>query len=115
MKLRRTKILITLGPSSSSTQMIERLIRAGADAVRLNFSHGTFREHQEVILRVRNISKKLKRPIAILGDLPGPKLRTGLNEGGNPVYLKQGTNVTLSTREVLGTPDRKSTRLNSSH
>jgi pyruvate kinase len=72
---RKTKILATLGPASRDPEMIERLIRAGANGFRLNFSHGTQDQHAETVQRVREVSARLGKQIAILGDLPGPKLR----------------------------------------
>ena len=80
---RKTKILATLGPASREPEVIERLIRAGANGFRLNFSHGTQAEHAETIARVREISARLGAQVAILGDLPGPKLRLEeLDDGG---------------------------------
>jgi len=73
----RTKIVATLGPAASSYRIIKRLILSGVDVVRLNFSHGTTKEHAEKIRIVRFISREIDRPIAVLADLPGPKLRVG--------------------------------------
>ncbi len=94
----RTKIVATLGPATSSYQIIRQLIFAGVDVVRLNLSHGTKEEHSERIKIVRTISKKIDRPIAILADLPGPKLRVGrLYE---PKELIKGEEITLSTKRI---------------
>ncbi|HEY8465832.1 MAG TPA: pyruvate kinase [Solirubrobacterales bacterium] len=79
---RKTKILATLGPASRDEETIERLIRAGANGFRLNFSHGSQEEHAETVRRVREVSARLGEQIAILGDLPGPKLRLEELEGG---------------------------------
>ncbi len=106
MKFRRTKIIATIGPSSSTPQMVERLVRAGADVIRLNFSHGTLENHDRAIRMVRRISVKLGRALPILADLPGPKLRTGQNASGGTVWLRRGSNVTLTTRPVTGTSEQ---------
>src|SRR5262245_33076486 len=82
LKRRRTKIVATIGPSSSSDEMVERLIVAGVDVFRLNFSHGTHPVHGENINRIRKIAEKLKQNVAILGDLCGPKIRVGMFAGG---------------------------------
>ena len=73
----KTKIVCTLGPASSSVDVIEKMIRAGMDVVRLNFSHGTHEEHLATIRTVREAAERAGEPIAILQDLQGPKIRTG--------------------------------------
>ena len=98
---RRTKIVCTIGPASSSAAMIEKLIRAGMNIARLNLSHGTKQEHAGYIKNIRTISAKLGITVAILMDLPGPKYRTGSLKGGSAV-LKKGEQVILTTREVEG-------------
>lgn len=75
--LRRTKIVATIGPSSSSPEMIRALINAGMDVARLNFSHGNYSDHGEVINNIRRISEELNKPITLLQDLQGPKIRVG--------------------------------------
>ncbi|HSX41290.1 MAG TPA: pyruvate kinase [Candidatus Saccharimonadales bacterium] len=88
--LKKTKILATIGPASSGQEVLEAIIRAGVNGVRLNFSHGTHDEHAEVIDRVRRISKKLAKPIAIVADLQGPKIRLGnLPAEGLPLIAGQ--------------------------
>src|SRR5690242_17122026 len=77
MTPRRAKILGTLGPASSSEEMIGALFDAGLDAVRLNFSHGSHEEHTEVYRRVREQSSIRRKPVTVLGDLQGPKIRVG--------------------------------------
>ena len=72
----KAKIVCTLGPASASARMIERLALAGMDAVRLNFSHGTHAEHGAAIDRVRAVSRRIEKPIAVIADLQGPKIRT---------------------------------------
>lgn len=86
---RRTKIVTTLGPSTDRPEVIEELIRAGANVVRLNFSHGTYEDHQHRVEMVRDASVKLDLPVAIMGDLQGPKIRIGKFKEG-PILLKNG-------------------------
>lgn len=107
--MRRTKIVCTIGPATNSEQKIEQLIRAGMNVARLNFSHGTHEDHALVIERVRSISARLGCPIAILQDLQGPKIRTGLLQDGQPVQLEDGARLVITTREVPGTAEIVST------
>ncbi|GAC1344673.1 MAG: pyruvate kinase [Ktedonobacteraceae bacterium] len=100
--MRRTKIVCTIGPATNSEERLEQLIRAGMNVARLNFSHGTQGDHAVVIERVRKIAARLGCPIAILQDLQGPKIRTGLLEGGQPVMLNDGANITITTRPIIG-------------
>ena len=86
---RRTKIVTTLGPATDRPGVLEELIRAGANVVRLNFSHGTFEDHQKRVQMVREASAKLDMPVAIMGDLQGPKIRIGKFKDG-PILLKHG-------------------------
>lgn len=97
----RSKIVCTIGPASRSAEILEQLIRAGMDVARLNFSHGTQAEHLEVITAVRHIGARLGRPVAIVQDLAGLKIRVGDIEGG-AVTLDAGAPFTLTTRPVLG-------------
>src|SRR5579859_4789802 len=97
-----TKIVCTIGPASRSEDILERLILAGMNVARLNFSHGTYAEHIEVIERVRTISARLGKPVAILQDLQGPKIRTGPLQNHNPVLLISGKPFTLTTRPIIG-------------
>lgn len=100
--MRRTKIVCTIGPATSSEEQLERLMRAGMNVARLNFSHGTHDEHAVVIERIRAISARLGCSIAILQDLQGPKIRTGALQGGQSVRLVDGADVTITTRQVAG-------------
>ncbi|MFL5627835.1 MAG: pyruvate kinase [Ktedonobacteraceae bacterium] len=100
--MRRTKIVCTIGPATNSEERLEQLIRAGMNVARLNFSHGTQDEHAIVIARIRAISLRLGYPIAILQDLQGPKIRVGRLQGGGPVMLAEGAQVTITTRPVIG-------------
>ena len=97
----RTKIVCTIGPSSRSPETLARLAEAGMDVARLNFSHGTHGEHAAVIAAVRAIAERLGRPIAILQDLAGVKIRIGEIAGG-AVRLEPGAAFTLTTRSVAG-------------
>ena len=91
---RRTKIVATIGPASSSEEMIRQLIMAGMDVARLNFSHGKYDDHAIVVKRLRNISQELARPVTILQDLQGPKIRVGGLPGGS-IHLVAGQIVCL--------------------
>jgi pyruvate kinase len=98
---RRTKIVCTIGPASSSEETLRALISAGMNVVRLNFSHGTHDEHARVIERVRRLSTAMDTAIAILQDLAGPKVRVGAF-AADTVELVEGGTFTLTTRDVLG-------------
>ena len=87
---RKVKILATIGPASRSPEMLERLIKAGADAFRVNMSHGTQEDHAGTIAAIRALEKKFSRPIAVLADLQGPKLRVGEFVGGKAVIRHGG-------------------------
>src|SRR2546421_4567606 len=100
--MRRTKIVCTIGPATESEAQLELLMRAGMNVARLNFSHGTHQVHEQVIERVRAISARLGYPVAILQDLQGPKIRTGVLQDGKPITLFDGMQVTITTRDVVG-------------
>ncbi|HEY0080921.1 MAG TPA: pyruvate kinase [Pyrinomonadaceae bacterium] len=100
--MRRAKILATLGPASREPAILEALLAAGANAVRINMSHGTQEEHDETIRRARAAAERLRRPLAVLVDLSGPKIRTGVLKGGQPVTLEEGALFTITTRSVVG-------------
>ena len=101
---KRTKIVATIGPASRDPQMLRELFRAGVNVVRLNFSHGTHDEHAAVIADVRKIAAELGMHVAVLQDLPGPKVRTGpLADGAPSVLLANGAPFTLTTDAVSGT------------
>jgi pyruvate kinase len=105
--MRRTKILATLGPASSSEAMIERLLTTGVDAFRLNFSHGKHEEHVRVVRTIRDVAMALGRYIPIVGDIQGPKLRIGDVDG--LVELENGQTFLISTEPVLGNAQMVST------
>ena len=98
---RKTKIVATVGPVSSSPEMIHKLMKAGVDIFRLNFSHGENSQKLELIHTIRQASDKLGRQVGILGDLQGPKIRTGKMAGEGMVLVK-GQEVVITTDDVLG-------------
>ncbi|MBA3055799.1 MAG: pyruvate kinase [Sphingomonadales bacterium] len=102
---RKVKILATLGPASSSPEMIARLLGAGADAFRVNMSHGDHATHAETIANIRAAEKASGRPIAILCDLQGPKLRVGPFKGGK-AFIRHGAHFTLDRDPALGDDSR---------
>jgi pyruvate kinase len=101
---RRTKIIGTIGPASSSVDVLERLIRAGLDVARLNFSHGTHDDHRRIYEAIRAAEKNVGKPVAILQDLRGPKIRLGKVDG--QVELAAGAEVTLTVDECSGSKER---------
>lgn len=103
LRQRRTKIVATLGPASASAEMLRRLIAAGVDVFRLNFSHGTHESHEATFRRVREAEREAGRMVAVLADLCGPKIRVGRFEGG-AITLADGERVTITVRSVQGRP-----------
>ena len=99
--IRKTKIVATVGPASSSPKMLQCLIQAGTDIFRLNFSHGENSEKHELIKQIREVSGRLGRDVGILADLQGPKIRTGKMRD-NAMLLTRGEEVTITTADVLG-------------
>ncbi|WMW25753.1 pyruvate kinase [Methanolobus sediminis] len=97
----KTKIVCTIGPASSSPEMIRELILAGMNVARLNFSHGDMDDHRKLIKRIRDAADELNQVIAIMADLPGPKIRVGIIEN-EPMMLKKNDRITLTTRDVVG-------------
>ncbi|PHJ68390.1 pyruvate kinase [Nostoc linckia z18] len=102
--LRRTKIVATIGPATSSPEMLKAIIEAGATTLRLNFSHGTHADHQRNIRLIRQTAFELNQPVAILQDLQGPKIRLGKFDNGSIVVAK-GDRFTLTNRPVIGTQE----------
>ncbi|MGE0592729.1 MAG: pyruvate kinase [Vicinamibacterales bacterium] len=109
MSIRHTKIIATVGPSSSSDAVLRDLIAAGVDVFRLNFSHGTHQTHGETAQRIRELADRAGRPIALLQDLSGPKIRTGALEGGTPIALEPGQELVIAAGDFVGGPGRVST------
>src|SRR6187455_1986972 len=94
--LRRTKIVVTLGPSLDETEMLRRVILAGADVFRANFSHGTVETHESRITNVRRIAKEYGKAVAILADLQGPKIRIGRFKN-KKVQIQEGQSFVFDT------------------
>jgi pyruvate kinase len=99
---RRAKIVATLGPSCSTAEVFRKLVRAGVDVARLNFSHGTHEQKADLIRMVREVSAIERKPICILADLQGPKIRTGKLKDHKPVQLVAGERLTITPREIPG-------------
>ena len=100
--MKRTKIVATIGPSSSSKEVLKEMMKAGMNVCRLNFSHGTYEDHINVIQRIEELNEELGLNVAILADLQGPKIRTGeMTE--DSVELKVGEQVVVQTDEIIGT------------
>jgi len=97
----KTKIICTIGPASRDPRTLERLMEAGMNVCRLNFSHGTHAEHAALIRDIRALSERLDKPVAILQDLAGPKIRTG-EMGAGEVELVEGAELVLTSRDVPG-------------
>jgi pyruvate kinase len=103
----KTKIVATIGPASESPEMLVRLIRAGLNVARLNFSHGDFSKHAEVIGRIREAAREVGRRVAIMADLPGPKMRIG-RIAPEPIQLVPGDKFTLTSDDIVGDQRRVS-------
>src|SRR5882757_11574259 len=101
----KTKIVATIGPASESPEMLERLIRAGLNVARLNFSHGEFAKHAEVVKRIRAAAQATGRRVAIMADLPGPKMRLG-KIAPEPIQLVPGDHFTLTSDDIVGDAGR---------
>ena len=98
---RRTKIIATLGPASSTPEVMARLFQAGADVFRLNFSHGTHEDHAARFAMIRELEDRFDRPIGILADVQGPKLRVGRFSGG-ACPLQTGQQLQLDLNPTPG-------------
>jgi pyruvate kinase len=103
---RHTKIVATVGPASSSAEMLESLIAAGVDVFRLNFSHGTHEGHAKVFRLIRDAEQRCSRHVAVLQDLSGPKIRTGRLAGGVPLTLEPDDELRLAEGDAPGEPGR---------
>src|SRR5580698_8673064 len=100
---RRAKIVATLGPASNTEPVFHELVRAGIDVVRLNFSHGSHEEKLALIQMIRKVSREERKPLCIVGDLQGPKIRTSKLKDHQPVLLRAGGRLTITPRDVPGT------------
>ena len=109
MNPRHSKIVCTLGPATNSPRMIRRLIEAGMDVARLNFSHGTQETHAQSIAMVHAAAAELGKTVGILADLQGPKIRTGALAGGGTVTLRGGQQFIITTARILGDSTRVNT------
>lgn len=107
--MRHTKIVATVGPASNSDAVLRKLVAAGVDVFRLNFSHGSHDSHLEVIRRVRAAAADAGRSVALLQDLSGPKIRTGALAGGQPLPLEPGDSLWIAAGDFVGGPGRVST------
>jgi pyruvate kinase len=102
--MRHTKVIATIGPASSDETVLRGMLAAGVDVCRLNFSHGTHESHAALIALIRRLSAEMKRPVAILQDLSGPKIRTGRLRGGQPLTLANDDRLTITVGEGEGGP-----------
>lgn len=100
--MRKAKIVATIGPASRSVERLRELMLAGMDVARLNMSHGTHEVHAETVTNLRAVAAELNRPLAILLDLCGPKIRTGKLKDGKPIRLIADQQLTITTRDVVG-------------
>ena len=105
LSYRRAKIVATIGPSISSKEKLKKAIESGMNVARLNFSHGNRNDHKVALDHLRELSRELKAPVAILQDLQGPKIRVGFIEG-DQVELAVGDRVTITTNDEMGTGHR---------
>src|SRR5512136_414083 len=103
----KTKIVATIGPASDSPEMLERIILAGLNIARLNFSHGDFTGHADRIARIRAAEKATGHRVTIMADLPGPKMRLGKIDP-EPIQLISGDTFTLTSEEIIGSRERVS-------
>ncbi|MBU1699212.1 MAG: pyruvate kinase, partial [Candidatus Eisenbacteria bacterium] len=99
---RLSRIVATLGPASSESSVLRRMISAGVNIFRFNMSHGTHDQHAQMMKRLRAAAEHLSRPVGILVDLQGPKVRTGLNDGGGTILLKRGETIQMSFNSGRG-------------
>src|SRR5258708_5065023 len=109
MRPKMTKILATLGPASSKPEMLRALLKAGCNAFRLNCSHAPMSEMADLVALVRKTSEQTKVPCSIVMDLQGPRLRVGRLRNGEPVVLKKGAALRITTLDVPGTDTEIST------
>ena len=101
MCMRKTKIICTLGPAADSDEVVRELMLAGMNVARLNFSHGSYEEHQQRIDRVKRIREELDLPVALLLDTKGPEIITGEFEGGKTTFV-EGSEVVIRVKDVIG-------------
>lgn len=104
--MRHTKVIATIGPASADEPVLRGMLEAGVDVCRLNFSHGTHESHGAVIRLIRRLSDEVRRPVAILQDLSGPKIRTGRLRGGESITVSTGERLTIVVGDGAGEPGR---------
>ena len=104
--MKKTKIICTMGPNTDDEEMLRKLVKAGMDVARFNISHGDQEEQKIRMDLLKKVRKELKLPIAILLDTKGPEIRTGILEGGQKVYLEEGSRFTLTTEQIEGNNTR---------
>ena len=100
--MRKTKIVCTIGPASDNEEILKKLMLAGMNAARINFSHGSFKEQEEKIKRIKKVSKELGLNIPLILDTKGPEVRIGKFEDGE-IFLKPGDTFSLVPDEIMGT------------
>ena len=105
----KTKIIATIGPASMQRSVLRRMVIAGMNVARINMSHGSHDQHEEIIAKVRELSRETERPVGIMLDLQGPKIRTGKLKQGRPIYLKRNSQVRITIRDIEGDEERIST------
>ncbi len=110
LPLHKTKIVCTIGPASDTVEILARMIQAGMNIARLNFSHGSFSTHTQVIEKIRAAADQTGKRVAIMADLPGPKIRIG-NFAEEPITLRRGDSFTLSADDIIGDRQRVSITL----
>ncbi|PIE58056.1 MAG: pyruvate kinase [Desulfobulbus propionicus] len=110
----KTKIVCTIGPASRSPEVLEKLMAAGMDIARLNFSHGGFEQHKKDIQQIKAVAHKLGKPVAIMADLPGPKIRIG-DLAEEEIELVNGQSLILTTLDVVGTTEKIAVNLPNLH
>ena len=101
----KTKIIATIGPASNNKGILKKMIQAGVNVVRLNFSHGTYEQHGDVINMIRSLSRELNQPVGILLDLQGPKVRTGKLKKGEAVSLEKNAIIKITSQKVSGSSE----------
>src|SRR4249920_506191 len=102
--MRHTKIIATVGPACDTDAVLDALIAAGTDIFRLNFSHGTHESQAATYARIRAATSRAGREVAILQDLAGPKIRTGLLVDHKPFHVSEGESLTIATGDFAGQP-----------
>ncbi|HKV41937.1 MAG TPA: pyruvate kinase [Blastocatellia bacterium] len=106
MNIRKAKIVATIGPASESEEQLRELVLAGVDVTRINASHGEPDHHAEVISRIRRVSGEVGKPVAVMLDLSGPKIRTGRLRNGDSVFLHDGAEVQITPEDIIGDANR---------